>query len=73
MSLVANQMITYPDRQPFEKIHELAPAFNNGYGWIEVTELNLIDPNGDRFDTVDEIIFIDGSMFVNVVPTTNKQ
>lgn len=53
---------------PLEKIKELTPPFSGGYGWLSLAELNLIDPTCERFEVVDEVVFIDRTSFVNVVP-----
>ena len=58
---------------PIDKIKDLTPPFNNGYGWLSMTELNLIDPSCDRFEAVDEMLFVSGEMFVNVVPKLNEK
>lgn len=61
-------MITQRFDLPLETIKTLFPAFCNGYGWLSIEELNLIDPNADRFVIVEMANFIDNSIFVNVVP-----
>jgi hypothetical protein len=53
---------------PLDKIKELVPAFCNGYGWLSLAELNLLDPYGERFQELDLITFEDGSIFVIVTP-----
>jgi hypothetical protein len=61
-------MLAMSDRYQLDKIKELEPAFSNGYGWLSLAELNLIDPYCDRFEVVEEIIFIDGTIYMSVVP-----
>lgn len=49
------------------KVSELVPAFDGGYGWLTMTELNLIDPSASRFEILDEIEFVDGTVFVLII------
>jgi hypothetical protein len=67
VAMISNQLV------PIDKIKDLAPAFNNGYGWLSMTELNLLDPNCERFEAIDEMFFVNGEMFVNVVPKLNEK
>jgi hypothetical protein len=55
-----------PQLRELDKIDELEPAFDGFYGWLTVTELNLLDPNCYRFDVIEEVEFIDGTTFVLV-------
>jgi hypothetical protein len=48
------------------KIEELHPSFDGEYGWLSIAELNCIDPNCDRFEVVDQVAFVDGSVFILV-------
>lgn len=50
-----------------DKVSELAPAFDGGYGWLTSTELNLIDPFARRFEVLDDIEFVDGTVFMLVI------
>lgn len=66
-------MLAMSERQPLDKIKELEPAFCNGYGWLDIIELNLLDPYCDRFEVVDEIIFVDGTIYMSVIPKMNGE
>jgi hypothetical protein len=55
-----------------EKIKELKPAFCNGYGWLSIAELNLIDPYANRFADIEIVTFESGDTFINVVPMSMK-
>lgn len=45
----------------------LTPAFNGVMGWLSIVELNAIDPDALRFEIVDEVLFEDGSVFVDII------
>jgi hypothetical protein len=57
---------TPPKLLEFEKVNELAPAFDGDYGWMTMMELNVVDPNGYRFDIIEDATFEDGTVFVLV-------
>ena len=46
------------------EVNKLTPAFNGFIGWISMTELNVIDPYGSRFEITKSADFIDGTTFV---------
>lgn len=49
------------------EIKNLDPPFNGVSGWLSMTELNLLDPEALRFEIINEVLFEDGSMFVDVL------
>lgn len=52
-----------------QDIADLTPPFANGYGWLSIAELNVIDPDAARFEIIDEAEFEDGSIFVLIEPS----
>lgn len=60
-------MTSIPKLKELLDVTELVPAFDGDYGWLTMTELNLIDPNACRFEVLDESEFIDNTVFVLVI------
>lgn len=44
----------------------LDPAFDGEYGWLTMSELNVIDSNATRFNILDEAVFEDNTVFALV-------
>lgn len=57
-----------PKKLEIDAIKDLKPAFCSGYGWLSLVELNLLDPNCDRFEIMEEVTFVDNSVFCSVIP-----
>ncbi len=51
----------------FDEIKGLTPAFDGVSGWLSGEEYDLIDPIQERFIVMNEVVFPDNSVFVNVV------
>lgn len=49
-----------------DEVNLLEPAFDGEYGWLTISELNIIDANATRFNVLDEAVFEDGTIFVLV-------
>ena len=59
-------MPTPPRLLDFERVKDLAPPFDGNHGWLSMVELNLIDPEANRFDIIESSEFVDGTVFVMV-------
>jgi hypothetical protein len=49
-----------------DEVDTLIPIFDGRNGWLRMTHLNYLDPNCIEFDIIDQVTFIDDTVFVLV-------